>query len=183
VNDQPQGSRAETPEPALFGDLARFTVSDLMQFCGFLGLTGILEFSRRGEEPHESVRLRLQRGRIIEALAEGPHLRIGELLVRRYEVGLDTVMERLRHQSEERGSSRPAPRLGELLIEAGEITPDTLRQALDEAATRVACRVLTWKEGQFAYWPEESAPPPGVNADVGLEDLALERWHATDSYS
>ena len=74
----------------------------------------------------------------------------------------------------------PGARLGHILIERSELTS---QQALDEAATRVACRVLTWKEGQFAYWPEESAPPPGVNADVGLEDLALERWHATDSYS
>jgi hypothetical protein len=183
VNDELSGSQAAASDPALFGDLARFTVSDLMQFCGFLGLTGTLEFSRPEDETRESVRLRLQRGRIIEALAEGPHLRIGELLVRRYKVGLGTVMERLHQQSEARGSSRPVPRLGELLVEAGEITTDTLRQALDEAATRVACRVLTWKEGRFAYWPEESAPPAGVNADVGLEDLVLERWHATDSYS
>lgn len=183
MSDEPTGLEPPSSGPALFGDLARFSVSDLMQFCGFLGLTGTLEFSRPGAESQESVRLRLHRGRIIEALAEGPHLRIGELLVRRYEVDLDAVMERLGHQSEERGSRRPSPRLGELLIEAGEITPDILRQALDEAATRVACRVLTWKEGQFAYWPGESAPPPGVNADVGLEDLVLERWHATDSYS
>jgi hypothetical protein len=183
VTDPTAGSRDATPDPALFGDLSRFTVSDLMQFCGFLGLTGVLEFSHSGEETQESVRLRLQRGRIIEALAEGPHLRIGELLVRRYEVSLDTVMERLRHQSEARTTSQPVSRLGELLVEAGEITPEILRQALDEAATRVACRVLTWKEGRFAYWPEESQPPAGVNADVGLEDLVLERWHATDTYS
>jgi hypothetical protein len=183
MNDDPVGPASETPEPVLYGDLAHFSVSDLMQFCGFLGLTGTLEFSRRGGEPRESVRLRLHRGRLIDALAEGPHLRIGELLVRRYQVDLDTVMERLRHQSEARSSSRPVSRLGELLVEAGEITRDTLREALDEAATRVACRVLTWKEGQFAYWPAEGEPPAGVNADVGLEDLVLERWHATDTYS
>lgn len=183
MSDEPVGREPPSSKAALFGDLARFSVSDLMQFCGFLGLTGTLEFSRPGAESGESVRLRLHRGRITEALAEGPHLRIGELLVRRYEVDLETVMERLGHQSEERSSSRPVPRLGELLIEAGEITPDTLRQALDEAATRVACRVLSWKEGRFAYWPEEGVAPSGVNADVGLEDLVLERWHATDSFS
>jgi hypothetical protein len=174
---------SQTTEPALFGDLARFTVSDLLQFFGYLGLTGRLEFSRSSGEQDEKVRLGLHRGRLTEAIADGPHLRIGELLVRRYDVPLETVMDRLRHQGAARSASQPVSRLGELLIETGDLTADVLREALGEAATRVACRVLTWKDGQFAYWPDESEPPEGVTADVGLEDLVLERWHATDSFS
>jgi hypothetical protein len=176
-------SGAGSPEPALFGDLARFSVSDILQFLGFLGLSGSLEFTRPAAAEKERVRFRLHGGRLIEAVAGGPHLRIGELLVRRYDVTLESVMERLQQQNQARQSRQPVLRLGELLLETGDLTPEVLREALNEAATRVACRVLTWKEGEFAYWPEDSQPPPGVTADVGLEDLVLERWHATDTYS
>ena len=174
---------ASRPEPALHGDLARFSAADFLQFLGFLGLTGTIEFSRGVGETSEQVRFRVRGGRLIEATGNAPHIRLGELLVRRYDVALESVLDLLRRQVQSRSVRQPISRLGELLMECGQIDSKNLRQALDEAATRVACRVLTWREGRFAYWPENIEEPTGVTASVGLEDLVLERWHATETFS
>lgn len=167
-------------EPALFGDLSRFTATDILQFLGFLGLTGTIEFTRKNQDQEERIHFRVHKGRLIEARASGPHLRLGELLVRRYDVAMEAVLDHLQHQNRVRQAQEPARRIGELLIEAGHLKPESLKKALDEAATRVAFRVLTWKEGRFAYWPSQADAPPGVTASVGLEDLVIERWHASD---
>ncbi len=69
------------------------------------------------------------------------------------------------------------------MLAAGYVDPKVLQRALDDAATRVACRVLTWKGGAFAFWPDETIEKEELSANVGLEDLVLERWHATETYS
>ena len=111
----------------------------------------------------------------------GPHLRLGELLVRRYSVTLEAVLDHLRYQREERERTGQASRLGERLLAAGYLRADVLRRALEEAASRLAFRVLTWKEGRFAYWSREIPAPDDLSPDLGLEELVLERWHVAET--
>ena len=170
-------------EPALFGDLARFSGTDVLQFFGFLGITGVLEFTRGIAEKRESVEFLIHKGRLIGATCSAPHVRLGELLVRRYDIALDVVLDFLRRQQEARNTQGSVSRIGELLLAAGYLEPKVLQRALDDAATRVACRVLTWKGGEFAFWPNEAIEKEELSANVGLEDLVLERWHATETYS
>lgn len=185
----PAGGRA----PALEGDLAVFPTTDLFQFFALLGLSGTLELAREGPPEPERVRLRLRGGRLVAAETTGPRPYLGELLVRRYGVALEAVVDGLERQSRARRGGRPGARLGQMLMERRQVTAEALRRALDDAVSRVAGPVLLWEAGSFAFWADPSpmvpqamagghAPaPPGqedlCEPEVSLEELVLRRWN------
>jgi len=190
---EPEPERAPGP-PALEGDLAVFPTTDLFQFFALLGLSGTLELAREGAPEAERVRLRLRGGRLVEADTTGPRPYLGELLVRRYGVALEAVVDGLQRQSAVRRNGGPGPRLGQMLLERRQLTADVLRRALDDAVSRVAGPVLLWEGGSFAFWAdpspmvapamsgyEDPARAPagdGCEPEVSLEELVLRRWNA-----
>jgi hypothetical protein len=180
--------------PALEGDLSIFPTTDLFQFFALLGLSGTLVLEREGSHGQERVSLRLRGGRLIEARTSGPRAYLGELLVRRYGVPMEAVLDGLRRQTAARRLGQPASRLGELLLERQLLAREVLRQALDESVSRVAGPVLLWCSGSFAFHadpspmvppalagrvaePEPSSTDPG-GPEVSLEELVLRRWGA-----
>jgi hypothetical protein len=173
--------RGDPEEASLRGDLEHVTPTDVLQLLGYLGLSGRLQFSRGEGDEEEDVTFLVQRGRLVEARGSGQQLRLGELLVRRYEVALEAVLDHLRYQRQERERTGSSSRIGERLLAAGYVRPEVLQRALDDAASRMALGVLTWSEGRFAYWSYEVAPPAEVSPDVGLEELVLERWGTDES--
>ena len=167
-------------QAALRGDLAHVTASEVLQLLGYLGLSGRLEFARGVGEDGEAVEFLVHRGRVVDAHGTGPHLRLGELLVRRYQVALEAVLDHLRSQQQERARTGRASRLGERLLAAGYVRPEILQRALDDAASRLALRVLTWDEGRFSYWSRNVSIPVDLSPDVGLEELVLNRWSGSE---
>jgi hypothetical protein len=190
---RPRPEPAPAP-PALEGDLAVFPTTDLFQFFALLGLSGTLELARDGAADAERVRLRLRAGRLVEAETTGPRPYLGELLVRRYGVALEAVVDGLQRQSAARRTGGAGPRLGQMLLERRQLTADVLRRALDDAVSRVAGPVLLWEAGSFAFWADPSpmvseamsgyeTPARAAAADacepaVSLEELVLRRWNA-----
>jgi len=168
--------RSQPEEAALRGDLAHVAATDVLQLLGYLGLSGRVQFLRGVGEDEESVSFLVCHGRLVEARGSGQQLRLGELLVRRYRVALEAVLDQLRFQKQERERTGIASRIGERLLAAGYVRPEVLQRALDDAASRLALGVLTWTEGRFAYWSCDVSPPPELAPDVGLEELVLERW-------
>ncbi len=169
--------------PSLAGDLSRVAASDVLQLLGYLSLSGTIEFERGAESEGDRIRFQVCRGRLVDANCSGPHLRLGELLVRRYSVAIEAVLDHLRYQREERERTGHASRLGERLLAAGYLRGEVLRRALEDAATRLAFRVLTWKDGRFSYWSRDIPSPDDISPDLGLEELVLERWHGAESQS
>lgn len=173
--------RSQPEEAALRGDLAHVAATDVLQLLGYLGLSGRVQFRRGEGEDEESVSFLVRRGRLVEAHGTGAHLRLGELLVRRYRVALEAVLDHLRFQKQERERTGSASRIGERLLAAGYVRPEILQRALDDAASRLALGVLTWTEGHFAYWSCEVSPSPELAPDIGLEELVLERFGGDES--
>lgn len=173
-------SCADPDAPSLAGDLSHIAPAEVLQLLGYLGLSGVLEFERGDAGHGDRIRFHVLRGRVVDAQGSGTRLRLGELLVRRYEVALEAVLDHLRYQSQERERTGQASRLGTRLLAAGQLRPETLRRALEEAASRLAFRVLTWREGRFAYWSREIPEPEETSPDIGLEALVLERWHSDE---
>jgi hypothetical protein len=187
---------AEDLAPALEGDLAVFPTTDLFQFFALLGLSGTLELLRDGSREPERVRLRLRAGRLVAAETSGPRPYLGELLVRRYGVSLEAVIDGLQHQTAARRGGGAGLRLGQMLLERRQLTADVLRRALDDAVSRVAGPVLLWEAGSFAFWADPSPmvsqamsghePPLRPAAldpsepEVSLEELVLRRWNAAE---
>lgn len=169
---------AEADAPSLAGDLSHIAPAEVLQLLGYLSLSGVLEFERGDAGNGDRVRFHILRGRVVDAQGSGTRLRLGELLVRRYEVALEAVLDQLRYQSQERERTGQASRLGTRLLAAGQLQPEVLRRALEEAASRLAYGVLSWREGRFAYWSREVSEPEETSPDIGLEALVLERWHA-----
>lgn len=188
------GSAAAASAPALEGDLAVFPTTDLFQFFALLGLSGTLEVLRDGPPEPERVRLRLRGGRLVEAETTGPRPYLGELLVRRYGVSIEAVIDGLQRQSATRRGGAAGPRLGQMLLERRQLSADVLRRALDDAVARVAGPVLLWEAGSFAFWPDPSPMVPQAMSghefapraaaadpcepEVSLEELVLRRWNA-----
>jgi hypothetical protein len=180
--------------PALEGDLAVFPTTDLFQFFALLGLSGTLELLRDGPAEPERVRLRLRGGRLVEAETTGPRPYLGELLVRRYGVSIEAVIDGLQSQTAARRGGGAGPRLGQMLLERRQLSADVLRRALDDAVSRVAGPVLLWETGSFAFWPDPSPMVPQAMSghglaprvavadpcepEVSLEELVLRRWNA-----
>jgi hypothetical protein len=182
-------------EPALEGDLSVFPSTDLFQFFALLGLSGQLELSREGPQGPERVRLRLRGGRLVGADTDGPRPYLGELLVRRYGVSLEAVLDGLERQSVARRQGHPTTRLGQMLLDRRQLSADVLRRALEDAVSRVAGPVLLWDAGRFTFCAGPSALVPQAMAgaphgseparaeggetcspEVSLEELVLRRW-------
>lgn len=170
-----------TAAPGLEGDLDVFPPADLFQFAGLLGLTGTLEFSRETASGPERVALVLRSGRLVGAETSGPCLHLGELLVRRFGVGLDRVVDGLRRQTAVRRSEGRASRLGEILLSQRIVEPEVLRGALEEQVSRVAGPVLLWDSGRFAFWSTMQRERLEVSPEVSLEELVLRRWTPPES--
>ncbi len=181
------------PAPALEGDLAIFPATDLFQFFALLGLSGTLELTHDAGRGGERVRLRLRAGRLIEAHTSGPRAYLGELLVRRYGVPVEAVLDGLRCQSAARRQGRPSSRLGQMLLERRQLSEEVLRRALDDSVARIAGPVLLWDSGSFAFLADpssmvppalagreagpQSAAPEACTPEVSLEELVLRRWN------
>lgn len=170
-------SQESADTPSLAGDLAHVAPSEVLQLLGYLNLSGVVEFERGDGPSSDRVRFHIRRGRVVDAHGSGPQLRLGELLVRRYHVAIEAVLDHLRFQSQERERTGYASRLGTRLLAAGQLRPEVLRRALEDVASRLAYRVLTWRDGRFAYWSREVPEPEETAPDIGLEALVLERWH------
>lgn len=175
------GRHGHPEEAALRGDLAHVAPTDVLQLLGYLGLSGRVQFARGAGEDEESVSFLVSRGRLVEARGTGQHLRLGELLVRRYQVAFEAVLDHLRYQKQERERTGSASRIGERLLAAGYVRAEVLQRALDDAASRLALGVLTWTEGHFAYWSCDVPAPSELAPDVGLEELVLERFGGDES--
>jgi len=156
---------------ALQGDLGRFPAADVLQFLGFSGATGRLEFTRPGERAV----ILIEGGRPVRARTDRGSVRLGEALVHRGAVTERGVAEALAAQRE-----RPDEPLGGLLVASGAATAEAVTQGLGDVMHRILLGVLLWPGGAFRFEPEPAAPQAGVPFAASLDPLLFEGLQQAD---
>jgi hypothetical protein len=155
---------------SLRGDLRHFFPAEILQLLSLAQASGRLDLERSGEHAEIFV----ERGQPVFARTSGPTVKVGQLLVHRGAVSVETLEGVLQ------SASRPGERLGSRLISAGVATPDQVQSAVRETLRRVLYGLLLWREGTFAFKSGEQATGEDIHLDLDLDRLILEGLRQAD---
>jgi hypothetical protein len=171
VTPETRPAPAGEPAATLEGDLRHFFATEVLQFLQLTGATGRLEFERGGERAE----VVFEHGRPALARTTGRSVRIGDVLVHRGAVPMETLEKAL---AEQRG--RPDERLGAILLETGAASGEEIARAVGEVFRRIVCVLSLWPDGRFRFVPEEPRVAADVPLEVELDRLILEGLHRAD---
>jgi hypothetical protein len=167
-------------DKVLDGDLARFSVPDVLTLLGMGQRTGVLVLERTGTgdsgdgtppataPEYEETKLFVREGRPVFAVATRGDLRLGALLVK---------MDRLRQADLERILSRQqggSKRLGEVLQAEKILSEAELASFLKVQVSEVIFDTFSWRGGTFTFY--DNVPPPAavVTLEMDLQNLIME---------
>jgi Domain of unknown function (DUF4388) len=149
----------------LSGTLDQFMPIQILRLLQSTGATGRLEFVRGGERAE----VFMIEGRSAIARTTGLHVRLGDVLV---DVGL------IRPEAAEFAAAYqqdvPGKRLGQMLVESGALKPERLNWAVLEVQKRILCRILLWREGEFAFHLGDRTEDEDITLDLDLDRLVIE---------
>jgi hypothetical protein len=149
----------------LSGTLDQFMPIQILRLLQSTGATGRLEFVR-GEQRAEIFMIE---GRSAIARTTELHVRVGDVLV---DCGL------IRPEAAEFAAAYqqdvPGKRLGRMLVESGALKPERLHWAVLEVQKRIICRILLWREGEFAFHLGERPEDEDIALDLDLDRLVIE---------
>jgi hypothetical protein len=156
---------------ALEGDLERFPAADVLQFLGFSGASGRVEFERPGERAE----LVLEGGRPVRGHTSRGSVRLGEALVHRHALTGPALAAALAAQRD-----RPDEPLGALLVGSGAATVEDVTRGLTEVLQRIVLGILLWPAGRFRFEPGPPEPGAGVPFSTALDPLLFEGLQQAD---
>lgn len=154
----------------LEGDLRHFFLSEVLQLLSLAQATGRLEMERGAERAEIFV----ERGRPVFARTSGGSVRVGDLLVHRGTVAVETVEAVLGQPA------RDGERIGARLVAAGVATPQDVESAVRDTLRRILYGLLQWREGGFRWTPGEQASGEDIRLEVDLDRLILESLRQAD---
>lgn len=164
--------------PALQGDLAAFSLWEILQWLAQWGGEGVLELSAApGVAP---IRIHCRDGVLlgIEGGEPAPRAgRLGDLLLERGLLDAPGLRALLGLQRRARSDRGAAPAIGTLALAAGLLEAEPLDEALRELARRRVLSCLARREGSFAL---RLGPPARPGLDVG-EPIASFLLHAAQA--
>ena len=149
----------------LSGKLDPIMPIHLLRLLQSSGATGRLELIR-GSERAEII---LIEGRSAIARTTARHVRLGEILVEAKLIRREAAEFAAAFQQD-----APGTRLGEMLVESGALRPDHLIWAVIEVQKRILCRILLWKEGEFAFHRGERGQAEDISIDLDLDRFLIE---------
>ena len=156
----------------LSGSLDPITPIQILRLLQSSGATGRLELVRGTERAD----VFLIEGRSAIARTNGPHVRLGEILV---EAGL------IRREAAEFAAAFqqdvPGTRLGQMLVDSGAIRPDRLIWAVLEVQKRILCRILLWREGEFTFHRGERGEDEDISIDLDLDRFVVEALRSREA--
>ncbi|MBF5046341.1 DUF4388 domain-containing protein [Aggregicoccus sp. 17bor-14] len=143
---------------ALQGTLKDFGIADILQLIGQQQKTGTLVLRAKEQE----VQVTFRDGSIVRAESTTRRKKdlIGNMLVRAElitEAQLEQALETQR---------RTLMRLGDVLVSERALSTERFRQMMQLQATETLYRLFTWKNGTYAFAPEE-----GVAAEPDSESI------------
>ena len=155
----------------LEGDFHHFFLAEVLQLLALAQATGRLEMERGVERADVFV----ERGRPVFARTSGGSVRVGDLLVHRGTVAVETLESVMRLPP-----AREGQRIGARLVAAGVATPGEVEVAVRDSLRRILYGLLLWREGRFRWVPGEQAAGEDVRLDLDLDRLILEGLRQAD---
>lgn len=155
---------------SLVGNLAQFSLADLLQILSSSGHSGKISLTRIDKQGV----IVLRQGRMIYAASTSVRDTLGSILVSRGQIDeeqLTLALERKHQDDRER-------RLGNVLVEMDALTEEELRDAVRWQMTKVLAEFVAWKDAYFRFEPLEISDHGEVEVD--LEDLVASHGFDAD---
>ena len=151
---------------ALQGDIAAIALEDIFQLFDFAALTGKLEV----HSPINSGSFFFRNGVLTYGMLQVNQRRIGEILL---QSGIITEMQ-LQECLQVHEASSPPRRFGQILMEQGYIQAEMLDDSLLSQVKDAFFETLSWQEGTFSFYQNETPASEEVQLYARIDHLLLE---------
>jgi len=160
---------------ALQGDLAVVTIENLMQLMSHAGLSGELRLVTIDNDACFIIR----HGALVFGHLKFNFPRTGERLVQAGHITNENLRDCLRLYREQSSKLR----LGEILVDKRFVSTNHLEEVIKEQVKDCFFKVLTWQDGSFSFYPNESPPKENILLDERIDHLIIEGIVALDHNS
>jgi CheY-like chemotaxis protein len=178
--------------PALAGDLAKISLSQVLELLSEQAHTGVLRVLSPAADAR--VELFFQHGRLEFAAAVGvaEELLLGRFVVEAGDLGVEALDRVLEERARAQGGTAttppapptPLPLLGADLIARGLISRETLGRALERQTSELAYETLRWQAGLFELRLRAELPPRAREAAlrINVDRMLLEGYRRVDEW-
>ncbi|MBE0500556.1 MAG: response regulator, partial [Desulfuromonadales bacterium] len=128
---------------SLVGNLEDLGLGEILQIVSLSRKSGVLTLDSSGR----TGKVTFLDGQVIRATTSASRVNLGDLLVRRELVDVDTLKKALFIQ---RNSENP-PRLGVILAEKFAVPADKIEEVAKEQIEKIVYSFFTWNEGSFSF--------------------------------
>lgn len=128
---------------SLVGNLEDLGLGEILQIVSLSRKSGVLTLDSTGR----TGKVTFLNGQVIRATTSASRVNLGDLLVRRDLVDIETLKKALFIQ---RNSDNP-PRLGAILAEKFAVPPEKIEEVAKEQIEKIVYSFFTWNEGSFSF--------------------------------
>ncbi len=128
---------------SLVGNLEDLGLGEILQIVSLSRKSGVLSLDSSGR----TGKITFLDGQVIRATTSASRVNLGDLLVRRELVDVETLKKALFIQ---RNSENP-PRLGVILSEKFDVPADKIEEVAKEQIEKIVYSFFTWNEGSFSF--------------------------------
>lgn len=155
---------------AVYGNLASMPVSELLQWLGGNGKTGLLRVEREGV----ATKLFFEEGRIVACISNEPRHLLGQFLLFRGAITESDLREAMSVQD---STGRGLP---DILVERGAISSVRLEAEVVVKAQETILALFEWDEATFWYRESMTAEDKAVRVNLEVQGLLLEGMKRLD---
>jgi len=128
---------------SLVGNLEDLSLGDILQIVSLSRKSGNLDLKSRDREG----KIVFRNGQVIRATSSVFRENLGDILLRKELVDMDTLKKALAVQRE----SDPPPRIGAILSQNFAIPGETIEEAVKEQVEKIVYSFFAWNEGTFSF--------------------------------
>lgn len=151
---------------ALQGDIAAIALENVFQLFDFAALTGKLEIHTIAN----SGSFYFKKGVLTYGILRINHHKIGELLVASHMITEEQLHECLLIHKQ----GPVKQRFGQILLNKGYIQPGNLGESLLRQIKEAFFEALSWQEGTFFFYPNQSPAAEDAQMHARIDHLLLE---------
>ena len=148
------------------GDIAAIALEDIFQLFDFAALTGKLEV----HSPVNSGSFYFRNGVLTSGMLQVNHRKIGQILLQS-DIITETQLQECLQLHE---ASSPPRRFGQILMEQGYIQAEMLDDSLLSQVKDAFFEALSWHEGSFLFYQNETPANEEVQLYARIDHLLLE---------
>jgi hypothetical protein len=156
----------------LQGKIEKFNVPDIFQLISSGKRTGTLGIIRN----NLATMFYFRDGQITYAYAPMNNHRIGERLIEKGFINIDSLEQALAKQKTDQGKNR----LGKILIDDNKINEQQLATILTDQISDIVYKVMSWDKGLFKFYDDKFPTDEGNGLSLSTESLILEGARRAD---